>query len=588
MRLRAVLAAACLANSAFAQALLPPPAPPQNPVTEAKRALGKVLFWDEQLSSDNTTACGTCHIPSAAGVDPRTAARHPGPDGVLNTADDVVGSFGLVRADDEHEFEPDPVFFLERQVTRRAANSIIMAAYAPLLFWDGRASGAFVDPQTNQTLIPLGGALESQAVGPPVSDIEMGHEGRDWDLIVHKIRRETPLALATNIPADLTAILAANPTYPMLFRAAFGDSEITSARIAFALATYQRTLVPNQAPVDLNQLTPQQANGRNTFVNVGCAICHGGPLFTNNGFRNIGLRPWQEDSGRMEVTGIFGDRGRFKVPSLRNVGLKPNFMHNGRLTTLNQVLDFYAGINGQVGFPDNRDPALPLAIPGPARANLIDFIQNGLTDPRVRDGVFPFDKPTLAGERPGTRPALLGAGAPGTGGFTPRMIALSPSAIGSDEFCLGLDDALAGAQAFIAVSSVPPVQGQISAANLVGPFTVQGGGAGSGFATYHHPIAADPALDGATLFFQWRVADPSAPGGVALSPVAAATFFCGQCEALCLTDIDADGLVGFTDLNILLGQYLSAGIGASGDLDGDGDVDFADLNLLLGAFNQPC
>ena len=47
--------------------------PPENPFTESKRALGKVLFWDEQLSSDNTMSCGTCHIPQAGGNDPRNA-----------------------------------------------------------------------------------------------------------------------------------------------------------------------------------------------------------------------------------------------------------------------------------------------------------------------------------------------------------------------------------------------------------------------------------------------------------------------------------------------------------------------------------
>lgn len=587
MRLPLVLAGLCLAAPAWSQALLPPPVPPQNPITEAKRSLGKILFWDEQLSTDNTTACGTCHIPDAGGVDPRSA-RHPGPDGLLNTADDILGSLGVIRSDTGKGYKPDPTFFLEPQVTRRTANTFLMAAYAPALFWDGRATSAFVDPQSGQTLIPVGGALESQAAGPPVSDVEMAHEGRDWGEIAHKIRRDRPLALATSIPPDIVAVLDTNPTYPQLFRAAFGDAEITGARIAFALATYQRTLVPNQTPHDLNQLTPPQVAGRNTFQASRCAICHAGPTFSNQTFRVIGLRPWQEDSGRMEVTGLFGDRGRFKVPTLRNVGLKPNFMHNGRLTTLAQVLDFYAEINGQQQFDENLDPLLPVPIPGPARANLINFLANGLTDPRVRDGIFPFDRPTLAAERPDTRPALLGAGRAGSGGFTPVMIAETPSAIGSDDFRLGLDGALPGATAYIAVSSQPPVQGEITPESLAGPFVVSGDALGAGFATFHDPIPAQAALSGVTRYYQWRVEDQGAPQGIALSAVAAATFFCGECESICLADIDADGAVGFDDLNLLLGQYQSGGLGASADLDGDGDVDFADLNILLGSFNQPC
>lgn len=76
-----------LVSRAAAQVPPPPPPPPQgippvpvpaeNPITEAKRVLGKILYWDEQLSSDDTVACGTCHQPVFAGSDPRPAA-HPG------------------------------------------------------------------------------------------------------------------------------------------------------------------------------------------------------------------------------------------------------------------------------------------------------------------------------------------------------------------------------------------------------------------------------------------------------------------------------------------------------------------------------
>ena len=80
---RPVLAVACLASSAgVARAQLPPvPVPSENPITEEKRVLGKILFWEEQLSSTNTMACGTCHITGSASSDPRQGA-HPGPDGV--------------------------------------------------------------------------------------------------------------------------------------------------------------------------------------------------------------------------------------------------------------------------------------------------------------------------------------------------------------------------------------------------------------------------------------------------------------------------------------------------------------------------
>src|SRR5690606_12821291 len=69
------------------QGFFPPvPVPAENPMTEEKRILGKILFWDEQLSSDGTTACGTCHRPAVGGIDPREAL-HPGPDGQPQTPD---------------------------------------------------------------------------------------------------------------------------------------------------------------------------------------------------------------------------------------------------------------------------------------------------------------------------------------------------------------------------------------------------------------------------------------------------------------------------------------------------------------------
>ena len=76
------------------QILPPPVAPGGNPVTEEKRILGKLLFWEEQLSSSNDVACGTCHKPDAGGADPRTATN-PGANGSFGGDDDVTGSGAL-------------------------------------------------------------------------------------------------------------------------------------------------------------------------------------------------------------------------------------------------------------------------------------------------------------------------------------------------------------------------------------------------------------------------------------------------------------------------------------------------------------
>src|SRR5262245_9676718 len=96
------------------------PVPADNPITEPKRVLGKILFWDEQLSSDGSVAGGTVHRPSAGGGDPR-AARHPGVD--KGTIDDVMGSPGIVSLGRDGHARPSPLFGAAPQVTPRLAPS---------------------------------------------------------------------------------------------------------------------------------------------------------------------------------------------------------------------------------------------------------------------------------------------------------------------------------------------------------------------------------------------------------------------------------------------------------------------------------
>ena len=96
----AALAVAFLAPSALSQADAPLPNPPEfpfeNPLLPDQDILGKFLFWDEQLSHDNTVACGTCHIHENGGTDPRAIpVTNPGLDGMFGTLDDIHGSPGV-------------------------------------------------------------------------------------------------------------------------------------------------------------------------------------------------------------------------------------------------------------------------------------------------------------------------------------------------------------------------------------------------------------------------------------------------------------------------------------------------------------
>ncbi len=221
----------CLTQIAPAQLITAPPMSPENPVTEEKRVLGKILFWDEQLSSDDTVACGTCHIPAAGGADPRLS-DHPGPDGLFGTADDTIGSAGIVHRDTSNEPVIDSVFGVDRQVTGRASPTMLMSMYAEDVFWDGRARSAFPDPlDSTNTVIASGGALESQAVGPILSNVEMAHDGRTWADVTNKLAVVTPLVRAAKIPADMASALLQNPTYPELFALAFATRHCAAVSV---------------------------------------------------------------------------------------------------------------------------------------------------------------------------------------------------------------------------------------------------------------------------------------------------------------------------------------------------------------------
>ncbi len=539
--LRTALTAASIAlltSPAFGQAwLTPPPAPSANPVTAEKAVLGKILFWDEQLSSDGSTACGTCHIPAAGGAESRDGVTtvHPGPDALFGTADDIFGSPGVVGANAFGHFAPRGAFALNTQVTGRYAPSPITAGYFTDLFWDGRARSKFTDPISGLVVIQSGGGLESQSLGPLMSDVEMADEGRGFSDLTDRLARVRPLALASNFPGDVQAALAAGSTYPDLFEAAFGNTDITPVRIAFALATYQRTLVADQAPYDefhrgnFNALTVQQERGMVLFEGVvACGVCHVPPLFTDDNYHSLALRPSSEDIGRQAITGDPADAGTFKTPSLRNVDLRRHWFHNGAptITTLRETVELYGtGVGG--GF-DNLDPALNgIVLTVPQVDDLTEFMR-ALTDPRVAAETFPFDRPTLRFERAQPNPMPMGfGGVPGSSGAVPEVLVSPAPFLEADRFRMGVRGAVGGAFATVRLRLVDlggfaGNGGALAVRTLPlprGPIRLDGFGVDGGYGTWMFPLTSSPALLGLTLDAQWWIRDVAAVGGVARSEV---------------------------------------------------------------------
>ena len=179
--------------------------------------------------------------------------------------------------------------------------------------------------------------------------------------------------------------------YPRLFYEAFGTTSINATYTAHALAQFVRTLISSNARFDKVFVpgsgefpTEAEQNGYDIFFSEkgDCFHCHGGILFTDNGFHNNGLDSSPSPAGRSAVTGNPLDLGKFKTPTLRNIALTAPYMHDGRFVTLEEVIDFYSeGLQTSATI----DPLMKQAHQGGVRlsakqkSDLIAFL-NTLTD----------------------------------------------------------------------------------------------------------------------------------------------------------------------------------------------------------------
>jgi cytochrome c peroxidase len=483
-------------------------APSGNPTTNEKVLLGFALFFEEQLSSDDTMACATCHLPEAGGGDPRAGMRAPGDDGLMRTADDEFGSPGMVPQDQDGNFREHPAFGFGLQATGRNSPPAINAAFLNTQFWDRRAGPVFRDLLGNVVLPDLA-SLEAQAVEPPLSSIEMGDLDRTWSEITTKLERVRPLHLAVDVPPRLAQFLGTETSYGPLFTQAFGSPEITRERIGMAIASYERTLVSDQSPFDLGTLTPLQQQGFFAYQNrANCENCHPSTnrLFTTGEFEDIRLQD---------------HRRRVKVPSLRNVGLRPRFMSSGQFRNMDLVLQHYEGL------------AFFRPLTGDGGA-VKDFLVNGLTDPRVANRQFPFDRPTLRSDIAPSGSNLFGTGTRGSNRIVPLMLADSPPSFGSPSFQLGIGATAGDAKALLVLS---PRMASAGTTLLGIPLSVDPVGAiyklmitsragpGHGVATYRMPLPTDLALIGRRFYAQWLVRDRGAASGIAATRAASFTLF---------------------------------------------------------------
>ncbi len=143
----------------------------------------------------------------------------------------------------------------------------------------------------------------------------------------------------------LVSRLESVPAYRAMFREVFGAAP-NKQRLAQALDAYVRSLTTRNSPFDRyvagdkKALTAAQKRGLMLFVGkADCTMCHRGPNFADDQFHALGVKG--DDPGRFKITGVEADRNAFKTPTLRNVARTAPYMHDGSLSTLRDVIDFY-------------------------------------------------------------------------------------------------------------------------------------------------------------------------------------------------------------------------------------------------------
>ncbi len=297
--------------------------PSDNQITNAGATLGRVLFYDKKLSANGTVSCASCHKQEKG------------------FSDDAILSIGF-----------------DGGLTGRHSMTLINARFYQRgrFFWDERAS-----------------TLEEQVLMPFQDQVEMG---MTLEEVVTTVQQQS--------------------YYPELFQNAFGTDEINSDRISKALAQFVRSIVSYSSKYDIGRamvtspganfpnFTTEENTGKNIFFQTipngggACFGCHTTEAFisANPGPQNNGLDAFSSTdlgAGSVFVNPIFV--GRFKTSTLRNIELTAPYMHDGRFSTLEEVVEHY---NSGIQAHPTLSPALTDANGNPIRLNLTDVQKSAL------------------------------------------------------------------------------------------------------------------------------------------------------------------------------------------------------------------
>lgn len=338
-----------------------------NPLSVEKIELGRFLFYDRNMSFNQTQSCADCHLQDKAFTDGLAVS---------------VGSQG-----DMHP---------------RNAMSMTNVIYNGTMNW------------ANNSIVDLD--LQALAVITNEDPIELGWTGHEAEILARFISPDV---------ADYAGTLfsGASPDYPSMFANAFPDEaeKITMFTVTKALAAFGSTMISGDSDFDkhqrgeVNTMSDAAKRGNALFLDerLECFHCHGGFNFSDsvdhtgikiaqNTFHNNALYNLDTDSdgigdggfpadnpGIKEFTLLPEDEGKFRAPTLRNIALTAPYMHDGSIATLDEVIDHYArggrlidsGPNaGDGALNPNRSGLINgFVITAEERLDLIEFF-NSLTD----------------------------------------------------------------------------------------------------------------------------------------------------------------------------------------------------------------
>ncbi len=309
--------------------------PTDNPSSNQKIELGRLLFWDPILSGSKDVACASCHHASL---------------GYTDNLDLAIGTNASGIGTSRHFSFPNDIKFSKRNtptIINVGFNGMDSnGQYDPAkaaMFYDNRTSG-----------------LELQCI-QPIQTLE--------EMMGHKL---APAIVLDSVVSRLRAI----PAYVQLFNNSYGPNSLTMLNVSKAIASFERSIVSNNAPYDryirgeTGALSNVQLQGMRAFHQNGCNKCHSGPMFSDYQLHVLSV----PDNSKLPTDGGASGSYAFRTPSLRNLALTAPYMHSGVFNSLSQVLDFYE----QVGRGRSQN----------------SHVSNGQLDPKLR-GIGDNDKAAI-------------------------------------------------------------------------------------------------------------------------------------------------------------------------------------------------